>query len=137
MGTAQLLQQKVVSGSYKNVSVKQVLEDLQSQSGLEFSYSPRKIPEDQLVSFSVNQVSLDEALQHLFRDLPVEFREIDGYIILKKSVQASKNKQEQQTRITSYNVCYTKLLRFFRIKSEVPVGFVRNKFVAFFTNVDG
>ncbi len=97
VGTAQLLQQKVVSGSYKNVSVKQVLEDLQSQSGLEFSYSPRKIPEDQLVSFSVNQVSLDEALQHLFRDLPVEFREIDGYIILKKSVQASKNKQEQQT----------------------------------------
>ena len=88
-----LLQRTVVNGSYTQQTVKDVLEDIQKQTGVKFSYSPHQIPESKLVTFSVNNNTLDETLQKLFADSLIDFNEVDGFIILKKAKPQGKQKR--------------------------------------------
>jgi hypothetical protein len=73
-----------ITGIYKNIPLKDVLTDLTKKTSVRFSYSPKKIPESEIVSGSFSNKPLNEVLDYLFNSLPVKYELIDDYIILKK-----------------------------------------------------
>lgn len=54
-------------------SMKDVLDRIEEQSGLHFSYNSRLIDEDEAVTIHLDRVSLEEALSVLFRDRRISF----------------------------------------------------------------
>lgn len=73
-----------ISENYYNMSLKEILDDIESKTGIHFSYSPRRIPVNSKISLTLDNLSLHEVLQQISKELPVKYEVIDDYIILKK-----------------------------------------------------
>jgi hypothetical protein len=74
-------------------SMKEVLDLIEGQSGLHFSYNSRLIDEDEPVSIHLDRVSLEEALQVLFRDRRISFEFAEQQVVLKRA-RRIKNEEE-------------------------------------------
>lgn len=70
---------------FDEASMREVLDRIESQAGLSFSYSSRLIDEEEAVSLHLTNVSLENALEVLFRDRKVSFEVVERQIVLKKA----------------------------------------------------
>jgi hypothetical protein len=87
-----------ITASYNNIALKDVLKDLTKKTGVRFSYSPKIIPEKELVSGSFSNKPLNEVLDELFISRPVKYELIDNYIILKKGDIIEANTRAETAR---------------------------------------
>ncbi|MGM0475185.1 MAG: secretin and TonB N-terminal domain-containing protein, partial [Bacteroidota bacterium] len=70
------------------VALEEVLEQIESQSGLHFAYSSRLLDERKPVTIHVKEAPLEEVLGKLFRDQGIRFEIIERQIVLKKMKRA-------------------------------------------------
>jgi len=73
--------------------MKEVLGQIEEQSGLSFSYNSRLIDPEEEQSIHVDQVSLDEALSILFKDQRISFEVVEQQVVLKRA-RGRKVKEE-------------------------------------------
>ncbi len=73
--------------------MEEVLDQIEEQSGLSFSYNSRLIDEDELISIHVDHVSLDEALTLLFSGRRISFEVVEQQVVLKRS-RGTMSKEE-------------------------------------------
>lgn len=71
------------SFSFRNVKLSEALTEIESETGVSFSYSSRKIPVGSPVSLQANDQSLDDVLTTLLAPLNVEYKNVAGKIVLK------------------------------------------------------
>ena len=79
----------IVSLYYRQVPLERVLEGIHAQYRVNFSYGKDLLPLAQQVSIDVDRVPLREALQTLFRDLPVVFALMGEQVVLKPAAPAA------------------------------------------------
>ena len=66
---------------FDEARMREVLDRIESQAGLSFSYSSRLIDEEEVVSIHLTNVSLEEALGVLFRDRKISFKVVERQIV--------------------------------------------------------
>ena len=81
---------------FDEASMREVLDRIESQTGLSFSYSSRLIDEDEAVSIHLTNVDLEEALQVLFSDRRVTYEVVERQIVLKK---ARRSREEEPVAV--------------------------------------
>jgi hypothetical protein len=91
--TFPILERKITL-SAQNQTVEKVLDEISSQSGIIFSYSPGMIRADARVSLSLQDKSVRYAINSLFSD-PVDYKVKGNYIILKGTAEKQKNVPER------------------------------------------
>ena len=72
-----------ISGDYRDQSLKEILDDMEDKTGIHFSYSPKKIPVEEKITFVSDNLPLHEVLMIISRKLPVKYEVVDNYVILK------------------------------------------------------
>lgn len=87
----------------KDISLTEALNEVSELGDISFSYSSRIIPRDHKVTIEATNVQLREVLDHLFRDLQVEYVWLEGKVIIRKSRKESKPLNETYT-ISGYIV---------------------------------
>ena len=107
-GTEEVLSQHVelnypVTSQYCNVPLGQVLEDLSSITGIKFSFSPKKIPENKLINASFTDMPFSLVLDKLFYGLPIRYEVMDDYIILKKKEIVQAGEEVEDTKQYTIN----------------------------------
>ncbi|MBE9518347.1 MAG: carboxypeptidase-like regulatory domain-containing protein, partial [Bacteroidetes bacterium] len=75
------------------VPMKEVLGQIEEQSGLSFSYNSRLIDPEEELSIHVDQVSLEEALSILFKGQRISFEVVEQQVVLKRA-RGRKVKEE-------------------------------------------
>jgi len=66
-------------------AMKEVLDRIEQQSDLSFSYNSRLVNKQEAVSIHVDQVPLESALQTLFRERGISFEIVERQIVLKRA----------------------------------------------------
>jgi len=66
------------------IPMKEILDRIEEQSGLSFSYRSRLIDETELISIDLTRVSLEEALSMLLANRGISFRIVEKQVILRK-----------------------------------------------------
>jgi len=79
-----------------------VLDQVEKQSGLSFSYNSRLIDRDESVSIHVDQVSLEEALTLLFMDRRISFKVVEQQVVLKRSGRDKGREDAEKTDAESF-----------------------------------
>jgi len=72
----------------------EVLDRIESQTGLSFSYSTRLIDEQERVTLHVTEASLEETLTDLFRHRRVKFEVVERQIVLKRARRSQDDRQK-------------------------------------------
>jgi hypothetical protein len=89
-------------------SMKEVLDRIEEQSGLHFSYNSRLIDEEELVSIHLDQASLGEALRILFRDKRIAYEVVEQQVVLKRARKTrQKESQPEGDSLTVATAQYT------------------------------
>ena len=83
------------------VAMKEVLDRIEQQSDLSFSYNSRLIDKQEAVSIHVDQVSLETALQTLFQERGINFEIVERQIVLKRARGARGGPQTPETGDTA------------------------------------
>lgn len=83
----------------KDTPLKQVLKEIETQSGLTFLYSDTKVDVSQNVSVSVQGVSLNQALEQTFTGTKIAYR-IEGKQIILTPATETKTSEQKPQRIT-------------------------------------
>ncbi|MEA3461038.1 MAG: TonB-dependent receptor, partial [Bacteroidota bacterium] len=86
--------QKPVTLHFDEQPMGEVLDRIEEQSGLSFSYNSRLVDEDEKVSIHLDDVTLEEALTVLFRGKKLSFEVVEQQVVLKRS-RRSKVKEEE------------------------------------------
>lgn len=81
-----------------NISIKEVLTQLEEQTEFRFLYSDSRIDVERKVSASMNGKTIEEILTNVFEGTDIEFRIIDRQVLL--SSKADKPNAVQQQRVT-------------------------------------
>ncbi|MFZ5942301.1 MAG: carboxypeptidase-like regulatory domain-containing protein [Bacteroidota bacterium] len=82
LSAQEVLSEKKVSISARNKQVQQLLEEMSLQTGYFFTYNTSLIPSREKVSFHVENLSLNKALDSLLNDPSLGYRVIDRNIVL-------------------------------------------------------
>lgn len=64
------------------IKVEAILERITEQTGVSFTYNPRSVDTEQIIPFSINSASLEEAMQALATEINIRYRLIRDQIIL-------------------------------------------------------
>lgn len=67
-----------------NVSLKEILTEIEKQAGVTFSYESSLLKEFQKTSFKVNDAALDDCLARLFADYPFVYKRTGNIVVLKR-----------------------------------------------------
>lgn len=89
----------------RNQTLDKVLEKISEEGGFHFSYSNEKIPVHSKLSIQAENWSLREVFDSLFKDLNIEYLEIEGEIILKSRLPEktlSHEKEHEKFTISGY-----------------------------------
>lgn len=97
--TAAGLAQKV-SINVENVSIIEVLEQIQLQTSYSFLYNSRDLKNTKPVSLSVKDMSLTEALDKCFKDQPVSYYIEDATVLIKSKPRVAVVERELKKVIT-------------------------------------
>ncbi len=81
----------------KDKPLVEVLQILSEQSGVLFSYNPKKLQIDQLITFTAENTELRMVLESISEQASFSYELIEGQIVLKPTKIASKAKAEQVT----------------------------------------
>ena len=89
------LNQKI-NVNFENTTLEKILDQLSIQTGIKFSYSPRKIDAKQKLSITADNILLEDLLVDLFEQAGVEYEVVGGYMVLKKIPEKPKEKKEPE-----------------------------------------
>ena len=104
------------SFSFENKQVVDVLRELETNSDFRFFYQREQLDLDRRVNLDIENKSIEQILDEVFADQGVSYTIMkDNLIVIKAASDPSVTTHTSQHRITSYNVCYTKLLRTYTI----------------------
>ncbi|MDX5347038.1 MAG: TonB-dependent receptor [Hymenobacteraceae bacterium] len=81
----------------RTATVEKLLQELQEQSGVTFSYSDDALPMQRSVSLSGNEKTVKEVLDVLFKGSNISYIQRAGQLILKKEVRRTGNNGKQHT----------------------------------------
>src|SRR5574344_1002216 len=73
-----------VTLNVRQVSLQNIFEEIQRQTGMIFSYESSVISEFKKVSFSAQDESFTYSLKRLFSSLPLNYRIVGQYVIVKR-----------------------------------------------------
>jgi TonB-linked SusC/RagA family outer membrane protein len=97
--SANVLLGQQVSISTSESSLRSVLEDLQEQTGTYFMYHEADLNEDLIIELDLQNATLENVLDEICKQAPVEYEIIEDFVLLKKRapevkqpVQEEKNK---------------------------------------------
>lgn len=91
-------QNEAISVSMKNVTVGQVLDQIEKNSDYTFIFTDKSVDTKRKVNIDVDGKSLDEALTLLFSGTGVEYKIVSNQVILSKS-DSNSTKSAQQARL--------------------------------------
>ena len=77
--------QQVLTLHFNQQPMRDVLDQIEEESGLSFSYNSRLIDGDELISIHLDHVSLEEALTVLFKGRRISFELVEQQVVLKRS----------------------------------------------------
>ncbi|HEY8401817.1 MAG TPA: STN domain-containing protein [Cytophagaceae bacterium] len=92
---------KKVTVSYKEATVKEILNDINKKYAVNFSYADNKIPVNKKVSLELQDVSLNEVLSKIFAGTDITYKVVGKQIVLTQS--ASKKSTGKSKPDTSTN----------------------------------
>jgi TonB-linked outer membrane protein, SusC/RagA family len=95
MATSAFAQQKKVTLSLENVTVKAALEALKSQSGLSYWFDANDVNMQKVVSVNIKGKSVDEALKVILQGQDVRFEVKNDHIVITKNAQSQKASESQ------------------------------------------
>jgi len=81
-------QENLISIDCHDVEIREVLNHIEEQTGLVFSYNNRLFDDKERVSLKVDALPLDEVLRILFREMQIQHLVIEQQIILKRDRKA-------------------------------------------------
>ena len=67
-----------------NVSLKEILTEIEKQAGVTFSYESSLLKEFQKTSFKVEDAALDDCLAQLFASYPLVYKRTGNIVVLKR-----------------------------------------------------
>ena len=88
---------------FDHQSMKEVLDRIEKQSGLSFSYNSRLIDEEEEVSIHLDHVPLEEALSALFTGRRISFELVEQQVVLKRA-RRTKVKGDEASTVDSVAV---------------------------------
>ncbi|GHT33526.1 SusC/RagA family TonB-linked outer membrane protein [Bacteroidia bacterium] len=91
---------ETLSISMKNVSIEQVLNEIESQSDYRFLYNKRLIDVDRKVNISINSENVSDVLKNLFNTEEVKFTISDHQIVLSRNERPVTTPQQQGRTVT-------------------------------------
>jgi len=91
--TAEKIMAQKVSLNQKNATVAQLLTNIEKQTGYTFFYRKNDLEEMKPISVSLQNVSVEDALNYIFKDQPCSYQVQDKLIVLKKRVLASVHEE--------------------------------------------
>ena len=71
-----------VSVSSRNRTVNQILGEITLQTGYHFTYNAAFVPDRKKIDFTVADLSLEETLDSLLTDTPMDYRVVDRNIVI-------------------------------------------------------
>ncbi len=77
-----------------SISVGKVLEEITSQTGVNFSYSSHSIDINQKISFNVKRVSVQECMETLATKIPIDFTWIEEQMVLNRRFDPDIEEEE-------------------------------------------
>lgn len=81
---------------YENLRLAEVLQDLEQQYGIPFSYSPDKLPLNRRITFHSKDLNLRQALQRLLRENQIVHTQLGGLVVLRRAAQSSSISYQNQ-----------------------------------------
>jgi len=88
----------------KDTSLKQVLKEIETQSGLTFLYSDTKVDVSQTVSVNVQSVPLNQALDQTFKGTKIAYRIEGKQIVLTPAAETNQNQQKAERLTVSGSI---------------------------------
>jgi len=95
-------QTKKLNLNLKNVSLKQVLEELEKQTDMTFLYSDSNLDVNKAVTVVAHDKSLEQILDNLFKGKPIHYSMIENHVIItvKESPESYSVDQQQKYEVT-------------------------------------
>ena len=85
-----------LSLNMKNVSIEQVLKEIQAQSEYEFFYAHEEISTDKRMDIDLSDATIEEVIEKCFEDLDLEYEIVDKVIVIKPSTKVKVFESEAQ-----------------------------------------
>lgn len=85
---------KLIDIEFQSITYKKILKEISKKTGSPFSYNSKLIPQKKKASISTTQMSLENVIKTLFKDMDIGFMEIDGIIILKTKKEIAQMKEQ-------------------------------------------
>ncbi|MBS2212923.1 SusC/RagA family TonB-linked outer membrane protein [Carboxylicivirga mesophila] len=98
--SANVYSQSKVNLNLKDVSIKQLLEEIEKQTDVTFIYSDSNIDVNKGVSVKADNQSLEELLATVFRNSDVRYSMIENHVVLSAVLNDKAAYQQQTFRIT-------------------------------------
>lgn len=89
---------KLIDVNYQKVPLKIVLDDITQKSGLQFSYNPKVIPLDSLITYQATQTKINALIDAIFHQAGIQYEFIENHIVLKpaKVLDVPKEKEPEK-----------------------------------------
>lgn len=97
MANSQQITEAKISLDINEQPLEEVLRLISVQSGIPFSYNPRKIPVDQKISYSAQGKLLREILKDISDDVSISYEFVEGQIVLKPAKKPAREKSQSFT----------------------------------------
>ena len=94
---SQQIEDTRISLDIREQSLKEVLEIIAAQSGVPFSYNPRKVPIDQKITYSAQEKTLDEIMKDFSEAFSVSYEFVEGQLVLKPAARAARDNLQRFT----------------------------------------
>ncbi|MEZ4945275.1 MAG: TonB-dependent receptor [Cyclobacteriaceae bacterium] len=88
-----------ISVDFQSISLEDVLNNISEQSGVSFSYNPRRISVDQKITYRASRETVVKILEELALMTSFEYEMIEGKIILKPK---AKNVEKQKATLSGF-----------------------------------
>jgi len=86
--------------NYRNTSVKQILDDIKSQSNLEFFYSNDDVNINMQIDLNVKDGTINEILNKITKETNWQYKLVDNIVIISKSTSNPNNPDQSRKIIT-------------------------------------
>ena len=93
---AQEILDKSVNLSVENREIKEIIADLQQQTGIKFVFSSRAIDAQRKISINVLNIKLGKLLSEFFRPLNIDFKVLRNQVLLYRADSQNESASEQK-----------------------------------------
>ena len=82
--------EKKVTLNYSSVTIEEVLKNITQQTGILFQFSNNNLDPDKKINIGINNGTLKDALDYLFKGTDIKYAEFQNQILLSKSTGNKK-----------------------------------------------